>query len=162
MKLWLPLAYCCAILVFMPGCATTSTPGEAAVVSSASTAHSYDVKILRDTWGVPHIFGKKDVDTAFGLAYAHCEDDFKNIQDSMLAVRSLGAVIGGMDAAAIDYIVHLLGVWDSVNAKYETDLSPEVRAICESYADGVNLYAEEHPEEVALAEVFPEIGRAHV
>ena len=159
MKLWLPLAYCCTMLVFMPGCATTSTSGEVAQASPVSSAHSYDVKILRDTWGVPHIFGKKDVDTAFGLAYAHCEDDFKNIQDSMLAVRSLGAVVGGMDAAAIDYIVHLLGVWDSVNAKYETDLSPEVRAICESYADGVNLYAKEHPEEVALQEIFPVNGK---
>ena len=48
---------------------------------------SYDVTIYRDTWGVPHIFGEKDRDTAYGLAYAHAEDDFKTIQDIMLALK---------------------------------------------------------------------------
>ena len=41
----------------------------------------YDVTVYRDTWGVPHIFGEKDKDTAYGLGYAHSEDDFKTIQD---------------------------------------------------------------------------------
>ena len=48
---------------------------------------SYNVTIYRDTWGVPHIFGEKDKDTAYGLAYAHAEDDFKTIQDIMLALK---------------------------------------------------------------------------
>ena len=47
----------------------------------------YDVTIYRDTWGVPHIFGQTDRDAAYGLAYAHSEDDFKNIQDALLAAR---------------------------------------------------------------------------
>lgn len=119
----------------------------------------YDVKILRDTWGVPHIFGKTDPDVAFGLAYAHCEDDFLTIEDTMIAGRSLGGSINGVDAAAIDFIVHLLGVWDDVNAKYETDLSPETRALCEAYAEGVNYYAELHPDKVRIAEVFPVTGK---
>ena len=41
----------------------------------------YDVEILRDTWGVPHIYGVTDKDVAFGFAFAHSEDDFKTIQD---------------------------------------------------------------------------------
>ncbi len=118
-----------------------------------------DVKILRDTWGVPHIFGKTDADTAFGLAYAHCEDDFTTIQGALIAGRSLGGVHGGPDAAAIDYLVHLLGVWDSVNAKYDTDLSPETRAICEAYAEGVNLYAKKHMNQVLMPEVLPITGK---
>ena len=39
----------------------------------------YQATITRDKWGVPHIFGKRDEDAAFGLAYAHADDDIKNI-----------------------------------------------------------------------------------
>ncbi len=69
------------------------------LVSFAAIAEdpARDVKILRDTWGVPHIFGKTDADTAFGLAYAHCEDDFTTIQSAFIAGRSLGGVNGGPD-----------------------------------------------------------------
>ena len=47
----------------------------------------YKVTIYRDTWGVPHIFGKTDADAAYGLAYAHAEDDLQNMQDALLAAR---------------------------------------------------------------------------
>ena len=47
----------------------------------------YDVEILRDTWGVPHIYGITDKDVAFGFAFAHSEDDFKTIQDVVLQTR---------------------------------------------------------------------------
>jgi penicillin amidase/acyl-homoserine-lactone acylase len=118
-----------------------------------------EVQILRDTWGVPHVFGKTDADTAYGLAYAHCEDDFKTIQETLVSGRSLLASVNGADAAPVDFMVHLLGVWDDVNAKYETDLSPETRAICEAYAAGVNRYAEAHAEELLVPDVFPVTGK---
>lgn len=47
----------------------------------------YDVRILRDKWGVPHIFGQTDADVAYGLAFAHAEDDFPTIQGALLAAR---------------------------------------------------------------------------
>ncbi len=128
-------------------------------LSAIAEDSARDVKILRDTWGVPHVFGKTDADTAYGLAYAHCEDDFKTIQEAFIAGRSLGGVNGGPDAAAIDYMVHLLGVWDVVNAKYESDLSPETRAICEAYAAGVNRYAEKHAAQVIMPEIMPVTGK---
>ncbi len=37
------------------------------------------VTIIRDKWGIPHIYGKKDADAVFGLLYAQCEDDFKRV-----------------------------------------------------------------------------------
>jgi len=128
-------------------------------VSAFAEDPKYDVRVLRDTWGIPHVFGKTDPDTAYGLAYAHCEDDFKTIQEAFIAGRALGGVNGGPDAAAIDYVVHLLGVWDLVNAKYDTDLSPETRALCEAYAAGVNRYAEQHPDQVIMPEVMPMTGK---
>jgi len=125
---------------------------------SQSIALKYDVRILRDTWGVPHIFGKTDADTAFGLSYAHAEDDFDTIQDSLLAARGKLASVYGRKSAPIDYFVHLLRIWDDVNEKYDTDLSPDVRAICEAAADGVNYYASLHPQEVKRG-VLPFTGK---
>ena len=149
-------------LACLAGCATTETGsvGEAPAETVAPVAaKTYDVKILRDSWGVPHIYGKTDADVAYGLAYAHCEDDFRTIEDTMIATRSLGGSVNGPDAAAIDFIVHLLGVWDDVHAKYETDLSPETRALCEAYAAGMNLYAEKHPDQVQLPDIYPVTGK---
>ena len=121
--------------------------------------YEYDVHILRDTWGVPHIFGKTDADAAYGLAYAHCEDDFATIQDLLLSTRAMGGIVNGPDAAQIDYMVHLLGIWKDVDEKYETDLSDRTRAICEAYAAGVNRYAALHPDAVALDALYPVSGK---
>ncbi len=134
----------------------TSRPGSAE--SLQSIADKYDVRILRDSWGVPHIFGKTDADVAFGLAYAHAEDDFETIQDSLLASRGKLASVYGKKSAPIDYMVHLFRIWDVVNEKYETDLSPEVRAICEAAADGANYYAALHRKEVKPG-VMPITGK---
>jgi len=108
----------------------------------------YDVEIRRDTFGVPNIYGKTDADAAFGLAYAHAEDDFVTIQETLLMSRALLASRKGRDAAPADYFVALLGARADVAARYETDLSPAVRAVVEAYAEGVNFYAATHPQEV--------------
>jgi len=118
----------------------------------------YEVRILRDTWGVPHVFGKTDAGVAYGLAYAHAEDDFAMIQGALLAARGRLASVFGPDAAPNDYMVQLLRVWDFVDARYETDLSPATRALCQAYADGLNRYAALHPGE-ALPELYPATGK---
>jgi len=38
------------------------------------------VTITRDTWGIPHVYGKTDADAVFGMIYAQAEDDFKRIE----------------------------------------------------------------------------------
>src|SRR3546814_19725209 len=54
-----------------------------------------DVRIARDNFGVPNIFGKTDADVASGVAYAHAEDDFSTLQE-VLAMKHgrAGAMIG--------------------------------------------------------------------
>ena len=54
-----------------------------------------NVIIIRDNWGTPHIYGKSDADAAFGLAYAHSEDDFITIQDQLLRARGKYSSIYG-------------------------------------------------------------------
>lgn len=124
----------------------------------AAVGARYDARILRDSWGVPHIFGQTDPDVAYGLAYAHAEDDFLTIQQTLLAGRGQLASVEGPDSAPIDYFVHLLRIWEVVDARYETDLSPEARALMAAYADGLNHYAALHAAE-ALPGLFPLTGR---
>ncbi|MEE3135202.1 MAG: acylase [Candidatus Neomarinimicrobiota bacterium] len=120
--------------------------------------NDYDVNIYRDTWGVPHIFGDKDKDTAYGLAYAHAEDDFKTIQDILLGLRGKLATVYGKDGAPNDYMVQLLRIWEVVESHYEYDLAEDVRSICEGYADGLNHYAVLHPNKVVKG-LFPVSGK---
>ena len=121
-------------------------------------ASRYDVRILRDTWGVPHIFGKTDADVGFGLAYAHAEDDFATIEQALLAARGVLASVEGREAAPNDYLVGLLRIWDTVDSLYETDLSAATRALCRAYADGINHYANLHPEDMQ-GDWLPATGR---
>ena len=117
--------------------------------SLVARAERYDVHIRRDRWGVPHILGRTNADAAFGLAYAHSEDDFANIQQVTLATRGALAGKDGPAAAVPDYLVSLFEVWKTVDARYETALPADVRAVLEAYADGVNYYGATHPNEAA-------------
>jgi acyl-homoserine-lactone acylase len=111
-------------------------------------ARQYDVRIERDTFGVPHVIGPRDADVAFGLGFAQAEDDFATLQQVALATRGQLAATEGRTAAVADYLVHLLRVWETVNARYESDLPADVRQVLEAYADGVNYYAALHHDKV--------------
>lgn len=121
-------------------------------------ANEYDVRIMRDTWGVPYIYGKRDADVAFGLAYAHCEDDFASFQDVVMLFRGRSAEVRGEAGGLTDYMIQLFGVWERINARYETDIPAETRTVLDAYAAGVNLYASEHPNDV-IAGVMPVTGK---
>lgn len=116
----------------------------------------FDVEILRDTWGVPHVFGKTDPDVAFGLAYAHAEDDFVTIQGALLAARGRLASYFGQEAAPNDYMVGLLRMHDTVSIGYPK-LPEDVRNLCEAYAAGLNLYASQNWSD-AIPGLYPVRG----
>ncbi len=113
----------------------------------ARGAH-FHVRIRRDKFGVPHVRGRTDADVAFGLGFAHSEDDFATIQNVALASRGQLAATEGPKAATTDYLVHLFHVWETINARYSRDLPTDVRRVIEAYADGVNYYAALHPDSV--------------
>jgi acyl-homoserine-lactone acylase len=113
------------------------------------------IDIVRDSYGVPHIFAKTDPEVAYGLAWAHAEDDFTTIQQSLLAGKAMLASYEGKKAAAIDYIIHLMRIPELVEEKYETDLSPAFKRLLEGYCAGLNAYASKHPHEVLLKKAFP-------
>ena len=119
---------------------------------------NYQVRIIRDKFGVPHIYGERDVDAAFGLAYAHAQDDFATMQDVLLVTRGKLATLHGTDSVTTDYLVQFMGVWDVVNAGYDTRISQQTRDHAEAYADGVNYYASQNPGSYA-AGLLPVTGK---
>ena len=125
--------------------------------SKNSKYEKYMVTIYRDTWGVPHIFGEKDRDTAYGLGFAHAEDDFETIQNILLASRGKLAKFFGSKAAPNDYMVKLLDIWDIVNSNYST-LPSDIVEICEGYADGINHYIDLNPKK-AVKGIHPITGK---
>ncbi len=133
-------------------------PAPLPVDSLLRLADRYEVRILRDTYGVPHVFGKTDADAAFGLAYAHAEDDFQTIQNVLLASRGRLAAVYGKEMAANDYMVGLLRIQEVAEQQYRDALSPETRALCQAYADGINFYAAEHPG-LAVDNLYPLHGQ---
>jgi acyl-homoserine-lactone acylase len=113
------------------------------------------IDIIRDKYGVPHIFGKTDPEVAYGLAWAHAEDDFTTIQQSLLAGKAMLAQYQGKKGASIDYIVHLLRIPELVEERYESDLAPDFKKLLEGYSAGLNAFAAKHPKEVLLKKIFP-------
>ena len=80
----------------------------------------FTAKIIRDQWGVPHIYGKRDADASFGLAYAHSDDDFETIQDVIYALRGdLSMLHSSRDAAVNDYYVHAMNFWGMIVERYK-------------------------------------------
>ncbi|MEP2550504.1 MAG: acylase [Marinomonas sp.] len=117
----------------------------------------YSAEIIRDEFGVPHIYGKRDADVSFGVAIAQSEDDFFTLQDTVAMAKGRYGAIAGEDGAAVDYAYHLLDARGTAQRHYST-LPADTRALFEAYATGHNQYAREHPEELKIAGLFPVTG----
>lgn len=129
----------------------TARPPQAPAFSPA------DIRIARDRFGVPHIFGKTDADVAYGVAYAHAEDDFATLQEVLAMTRGRAGAMLGPDGAAIDYAAALLDI-RKTSARDWPRLPADVRALFTAYAAGLNHYADKHPDEVRLSGLFPVTG----
>ena len=125
------------------------------IYSNAQKIDPTSIDIVRDSFGVPHIFANTDSEVAYGLAYAHAEDDFKTIQLGFLSGRSLLGIYKEKEGATIDYIAYLLRCQQTVAEKYESDISPEYKKVLQGYCDGFNAYANTHPDEVLVKKLLP-------
>lgn len=120
-----------------------------------SQVNPNNVTIARDSFGVPHIFAPTDVEVAYGLAWAHCEDDFEHIQLMLIAANARMAEVSGKDGAAADYFVQFIKSRETVERYYERDLSTDYKKTIQAYADGLNAFALAHPKEIKLKNIFP-------
>ena len=77
------------------------------------------IDIVRDAYGVPHIFAKTDSEVAYGLAWAHAEDDFKTIQIGYLAGNGLLTKYIGNLGLGADFLSQFIGSEALFEKKYE-------------------------------------------
>lgn len=124
------------------------------IVSLSFAQNPEQIEIIRDEWGVPHIYAPTDAGVAYGLAWAHAEDDFKTIQLTMLGAKKMLGKHLGKSGATVDYVVGLLRCEEIVQANISS-VSPEFMKIVKGYAAGLNAYAANHPDELFLKKAFP-------
>ena len=113
-----------------------------------------NIQIVRDTWGVPHIYAKTDAEAAYGLAWAHCEDDFRTIQYQLIRYKGRMAEYEGINGALSDFFFHYIKTTETVDKEYAL-LSPDYLAFLNGYVQGVNDYARAHPKEILMKGLFP-------
>ena len=103
------------------------------------------VTITRDTWGVPHIYGKTDADVVFGLLFTQCEDDFGRLEDNYITSTGRLAEVEGESAVYHDLRARLF--LDSTQAIAIYKKSPLwMKQLLDAFADGSNYYLYTHPE----------------
>ncbi len=103
------------------------------------------VTIVRDNWGIPHIYGKTDADAVFGLMYAECEDNFKGIEQNYLYQLGRQAETDGEKNLYTDVQLQLIA--DTADAiKDYKESAPWFKKLMDAFADGVNYYLYKHPE----------------
>ena len=103
------------------------------------------ITIIRDDFGVPHIYGKTDADAVFGLLYAQCEDDFNRVEQNYIWAIGRLAEVDGEDALYSDLRAKLFMTEEEALANYEK--SPDwLKELCDAFAAGVNYYLHTHPE----------------
>ncbi len=128
---------------------------------SQSVINSAAIEIVRDSFGVPHIFAKTDPEVSYGLAWAEAEDDFKSMQEMLLPVKGLMGRIIGKKGAAGDYAFYLFRCREITEEKWNT-LSPEFIKLIDGYVQGLNNYAAKHPGEVLHKKLFPVTVKEYV
>ena len=113
-----------------------------------------NITIARDSFGVPHIFAPTDAEVAYGLAWAHAEDDFTTLQLTILSGKGKMASALGKKGAQADYVVNLLRCRQLVEDQWNT-LSPDFIKLVDGYVQGLNDYAKSHPEAIKYKKAFP-------
>jgi acyl-homoserine-lactone acylase len=113
-----------------------------------------NITIVRDSFGIPHIFAKTDPEVSYGLAWAFCEDQFASLQMIALPAKKAMGRAFGKNAVAADYAFDFFQCREVTEAKWNS-LSPDFIKLISGYVQGVNDYAAAHPDEVLVKSLFP-------
>ncbi|MEN0046780.1 MAG: penicillin acylase family protein [Bacteroidota bacterium] len=137
----LPILFFLAILLL----ATCRTTTEVESKLARWEQHAANTTIIRDDFGVPHIYGKTDADAVFGMLYAQCEDDFPRVERNYIWAIGRLAEVEGEEALYSDLRARLFMTKAEAIENYEQ--APKwLQELCIAFADGINYYLHTHPE----------------
>lgn len=125
-----------------------------AALQSKAQINPANITIARDSFGIPHVFAPTDPEVAYGIAWAHAEDDFETLQLVVLSGKGkLGTGLGKKGAEG-DYVIKLLRIRQTVEEQWNT-LSPDFVTLIKGYVAGLNAYAKKYPGKVKYKKAFP-------
>lgn len=107
------------------------------------------VTIYRDTYGVPHVFGRTDASTIFGFAYAQAEDNFWRVEENFIHALGRASELYGEKSLNEDRLNHALEIPRLAREEYAR-LDRHMRLLCDSFAAGFNHYIARHPKKPRL------------
>ncbi len=124
-------------------------------LSAQQNINTKNIEIVRDDYGVPHIFTKTNTEAIYGIAWAQCEDNFNMMQDNFSLVKGLGGRFLGKKGAVVDFVYEIFSFKEFVEENYSRDISSEMENYLFAYTSAVNRYAELHPKEIKHKKIFP-------
>ena len=103
------------------------------------------VTIYRDTYGVPHVFGRTDASTVFGFAYAQSEDNFWRVEENFIHALGRASELYGERMLEEDRLNRALEIPRLAQEEYAR-LDRHMRSLCDAFAAGFNYYLARNPE----------------
>ena len=129
------------LLIFTAACSPAANDGELERYRQQANR----VTIIRDKWGVPHVYGKTDADAVFGIMYAQCEENFESLEKNYIEQLGRMAEVEGESYLYNDLLMRL--IYDSSAAKSDYKSSPPwLKKLLNAFADGINYYLYRNPQ----------------
>ncbi len=133
------------ILVLALFCVSCAPQAAADKDVSAWEKQAQGITIIRDTWGIPHVYGKTDADAVFGVAYAQAEDDFNRVETNF--INSQGRLAEAEGESEIYRDLRMKIFIDPADMKAQYEKSPAwLKSLMNAWSDGLNYYLHTHPQ----------------
>ena len=133
------------ILVLVALCASLSAQAPREQETAAWQRQAAGITIVRDDWGIAHVYGKTDADAVFGVIYAQAEDDFNRVETNFINAMGRLAEADGEGEIYRDLRMKIFIDPDSLKAQYQA--APAwLQGLMRAWADGLNFYLSRHPE----------------
>jgi len=116
-----------------------------ALIFAQPNSLARDATIYRDTYGVPHVFGRTDAGAVFGFAYAQAEDNFWRVEENFIYSLGRASELYGEKTLDEDRLNHALEIPRFAREEYAR-LDGHMRSLCDAFAAGFNYYLAHHPE----------------
>jgi len=133
------------LLAVMVVCASIGAQGATKQEIARWEQQARNVTIVRDDWGIAHIYGKTDADVVFGAEYAQAEDDFNRVETNY--INAMGRLAEAEGESKIYQDLRMKLFVDAADLKKNYDASPAwLKKLMDAFADGLNFYLYKHPQ----------------
>jgi len=131
------------LLVLLCGSSFAAQPSKSDIAKWEQEARN--VTIIRDDWGIAHVYGKTDADAVFGAEYAQAEDDFNRVETNY--INAMGRLAEAEGESKIYQDLRMKMFIDPQTMKHDYEASPAwLKDLMNAFADGLNFYLYKHPE----------------